>query len=97
MDGRAPDYPDGYCGVRFGCRHPPTVNVNSWAGEVVVDVLASDGGPPTVGAGQTQQWNLGQDDLGGAGSSEPGAASVEMSWTAARFWALGAVPLKPAL
>ena len=77
---------------------PATVTVASAIGEVVVDALATiDTETRTVEAGQTERWNLGESDLGGGGSSEPGGASVTMSWTVeSEFWAIGAVPLKPA-
>jgi len=78
-------------------------NVSSATGWLVFDTLHY-GGPsstiPTVGAGQTQQWNL--DNLPGqygyshtCGSTKPGAATT-MSWTFdSNTWALGAVPIKP--
>ena len=75
-----------------------TAVVTSGAGQVVVDALATmDIEQRTAGTGQTERWNLGQDDLGGAGSSELGGATVTMSWTMdeAEFWAIGGVPLKP--
>ena len=73
------------------------VSVASAADEVVVDALATvDIETRTAGTGQTERWNLGEDDLGGAGSSAPGAANVDMSWAAEGFWAIGAVALKPA-
>lgn len=83
---------------------PPSITVTSAVGELVVDTLVVPGpaGLPVVGAGQTQRWNdttgSTSGHVGGAGSSEPGAASVTMSWTlpAARGWVMGAVSLKPA-
>lgn len=80
------------------------VDVTSAAGEVVVDVVAKPdnctSGTITSGPGQTQQVNRCQDpgQLRGLGSSEPGAATVRMSWAIdpAEAWAIGAVPLKPA-
>ena len=53
----------------------------------------------TAGVGQTDQWNdANAGDDYGAGSTEPGAASVNMSWTlgSSDHWAIGAVPIKPA-
>ena len=42
----------------------------------------------TAGAGQTEQWDTntkkGVDNLDGAGSSEAGAASVDMTWAAGK-------------
>jgi uncharacterized repeat protein (TIGR01451 family) len=83
----------------------PTVTVTSAAGELVFDTLAARGDSltATVGAGQTQLWNYttgsSPNDVIGASSTEPGAASVTMSWTLAigRSWALGAVPIRPTL
>ena len=53
----------------------------------------------TVGGGQTQRWNVGESAIDGGGSSEPGAATVTMSWAlsgAPYQWAIAAVSLKPA-
>ncbi len=77
-----------------------TVALTSAAGELVVDAVAVKGGSTlTVGGGQTPRYNRRYDeDVTGAGSTEPGAASVTMSWTrsSAAKWALGAVAVKPA-
>lgn len=81
-----------------------SVAVACAAGEVVVDTVAVQGSPLGIaaGGGQTQQWNLGTgvggNDVIGGGSTEPGAASVTMSWSlgAARPWAIGAARLRPA-
>ena len=84
----------------------PSVNVNTTADDMVVDVLAA--GPlsatATVGANQTQRWNLLVSDLTlnrtrGAASSETAISSTTtMSWTlsVATRWVIGAVPLKSA-
>jgi hypothetical protein len=71
----------------------------------VIDTFATagDSSPATVGAGQTQRWNRstgandGNEVLGG-GSTEPGAATVTMSWSLGQgqAWSIGAVALKPA-
>lgn len=82
----------------------PAVTLPSVAGEVVVDVLATQGsaGWLTPSAGQTQGWNVffgpGGGDAAGACSTAPGATSVTTSWFAgsATKWAMGAVPLRPA-
>ncbi len=75
-----------------------SVNVASATGEVVVDVAANiDAGLLTVGPGQTQHWNRNDVDVTGGHSNEPGAATVTMSWAMpSDFWAIVAVPLKPA-
>jgi hypothetical protein len=77
---------------------PATVNVSSATGELVFDTLAvnGSGANPAVGGGQTQRWNLLNGGVWGAGSTEPGAASVTMSWTlVSNEWVIGAVPIKP--
>ncbi len=81
-----------------------SVTVASAPDEVVVDTVAARGNAPaiTVGAGQAQLWDLGTgtggSDIIGGGSTEPGAASVTMSWTLAisRSWAIIAASLRPA-
>ena len=88
-----------------GSTNAPTVNATSATTEVVHDTVAAQGTvTATVGAGQTQRWNAGTSggsaasNVRGAGSSEPGAATVTMSYSlsASASWAIGAVSLKPA-
>lgn len=87
-----------------GNSNAPSVNATSAVDDMVVDVLASgystgNGAPwvPAVGAGQTKRWQL---TLGfswsGQGSTEPGAATVTMSWTqgGTSLWAIAALPIK---
>lgn len=68
-----------------GTASPGTVDVTSAAGELVVDCIANNDvnvdTTLTVGAGQTQRWNMANGAVAGAGSTEPGAATVTMSWT----------------
>jgi hypothetical protein len=83
------------------CSEVPTVIVSSAADELVFDTVARKANPVTVGTGQTEQWNqctdAGCSIVGGGASTEPGAASVTMTWTPTNNrWALGAVPIKPA-
>jgi len=74
----------------------PSVTVTSAANDMVVDTVMSLFAL-TVGAGQTQRWNTSIAGLFGAGSTEPGAASVTMSWTmASDSWAISAVNVKAA-
>jgi hypothetical protein len=80
----------------------PTVTVSSAADELVIDVLCVDDGGATitVGGGQTTRYSSNPSENLGRGSSEPGAASVTMSWTlsnvgSADHWAIIAVALKP--
>jgi hypothetical protein len=84
----------------------PSVNVTSAEGEAVVDTLAQRNSATTAAAdsSQTERWNAvtsggtNATNVRGAGSTEPGAGTVTMSWTltSSRPWAIGAVPLKPA-
>jgi hypothetical protein len=75
-----------------------SVTVTSAADEVVVDAVSAEAaGSITVHPSQTQRWNATVGDASGGHSSEAGAASVTMSWTMpSSYWAIGAVPLKPA-
>lgn len=86
----------------------PTVTVASAAGELVFDVVARDNDYGlTVGSGQTEHTNrAAAGQIRGASSTEPGAASVTMSWSSASAlsqksggtyegWAIIAVPIKP--
>ena len=83
-----------------GSSTSPSVAVTSAVDELVHDTLAVNGAPTiTVGAGQTQRWNLASGtNKSGAGSTEAGAASVTMSWTlgTSATWSIMGVPLKPA-
>jgi hypothetical protein len=79
---------------------PATVDVSSAANELVFDTVGCEQCTSlTVGAGQTQRWNrvVENGSTRGAGSTEPGAATVTMSWTlgSANDWAIGAIPIKP--
>jgi hypothetical protein len=77
-----------------------TVDVSSATGELVFDTVATEyPSSISVGAGQTERWNIVLTSSIGAGSTEPGAGTVTMSWTleaAGDHWAIGAVPIKPA-
>lgn len=59
-----------------------TVDVTSASGELVLDSAVAYEGTPTltVGGGQTDRFNA-INTVRGAGSTEPGAATVTMSWT----------------
>jgi uncharacterized repeat protein (TIGR01451 family) len=82
-----------------------TLTVPSAAGELVYDCMAVQGNAATatVGSGQTQLWNDYSRSNGGAvvgcSSTEPGAASVVMTWNLSGldYWVIGAVSLKPAV
>lgn len=77
-----------------------TVDVTSATGELVLDcVWDSCCSALTIGAGQTQRSNQYDPSTTGqtvATSTEPGAATVTMSWTGVDAqWALTAIPIKP--
>lgn len=80
-----------------------TVDVTSATDELVVDGVVTDatGDPIVVGADQNERSNFAQDSSNHTQgtSDEAGAATVTMSWTlnAAEYWAIVAVPLKPAV
>lgn len=81
---------------------PATVDVSSGANELVFDTVGCEScSSLTVGGGQTERWNLSINHGGtmiyGAGSTEPGAATVTMSWTlgSSDHWAIGGVSIKP--
>jgi hypothetical protein len=77
-----------------------TVDISSVTGELVFEVLAAEySTSATVGAGQTERWNIYRTSSIGAGSTEPGAATVTMSWTltgSGDHWAIYGVSIKPA-
>ncbi len=102
--GVEPGTPVGGSASARGTGTLASVTIASAPGEVVVDTVAARGNGMliTVGGGQNELWNratgtLGTDVIGG-GSTEPGAASVTMSWTlsASRSWAVAAASLRPA-
>ena len=74
-------------------------SVSSAADELVVDVVCAESTSATltVGANQTQRYKNEVTNARAGGSTEPGAASVTMSWTisATKDWAIAAVPIKP--
>ena len=96
--------PHGTFASNEGKTNLATLVVPSAAGELVIDCMAVQGNAAsaTVGAGQTQLWNDFTRSVGGAvvgaASTEPGAASVTMTWNLAKvdYWVIGAVSLKPA-
>ncbi|MBK7764284.1 MAG: hypothetical protein IPI46_13225 [Bacteroidetes bacterium] len=76
-----------------------TIAATSATGELVYGVVAYRNTNMTLGAGQTSLWNIASGgEMRGGASTEPGAASVTMSWTGAssQDWAIGAVSIKPA-
>jgi hypothetical protein len=92
--------PHGTAVSATGSSSPATVNVSSASDELVIDGVSkrTATGTGTVGAGQTQEMNATAGSMDGFGSTEPGAATVTMSWTFSSVtgWAIAAVPLKPA-
>ena len=90
--------PVGAFASASGTSGTPSVTVASAVGEVVVDAVSNEGGGSiTVHPSQVERWNATLLDVSGGHSSEAGATSVTMSWTMpSAYWAIGAVPLKPA-
>lgn len=90
--------PTGTYASATGASGNASVTVTSGVDEFVADVLSDVSGTWTVGAGQTQRWNTAVGTTTGAGSTEPGAASVVMSWTAgvSDRWVIGGVSVKAA-
>ena len=72
--------------IAGGTSTAPSVTVTSVAGDLVLDLVSSDGNSQvfTVGAGQTSdaaQSSVAGTDVKTAASREAGAASVAMTWT----------------
>jgi uncharacterized repeat protein (TIGR01451 family) len=81
-----------------------TVDATTSAGDMVLDTLTTPGNITfTVGAGQTERWNAsagGSASVRGKGGTEPAVGqTTTMSWSLNqnRIFALGAVPVRPAL
>ena len=103
--------PLGTAATATGNDTAPSVAVSAASGDIVIDSMAYMGingtGLPTasVGSGQTERFNqsatggIGTEDkyVGGAGSTEAGAASVTMDWTLSDTtqWATIGVAVKP--
>jgi len=87
-----------------GTTGPATVNVTSETDALVVDNVhyGTNGSPVAnlvAGSDQTERWTFIETFASARGAStEPGAASVTMSWssTDGDYWATGAVSFKPA-
>jgi hypothetical protein len=83
-----------------GASTTATVNASSAAGELVYGVVGwNNGNLNTIGAGQTEYWDMQMNSsISGAGSTEAGAATVTMSWTnaGAQPWSIAAVPMRAA-
>jgi hypothetical protein len=76
-----------------------SLNITSASGELVFDVISKRNRTIVVGSGQTELWNLATgSEIYGGGSTKPGAASTNMTWTATSSdWCMGAVSIKPAV
>lgn len=82
-----------------------SVTITSETDDLVQDASASiASGAPTFGGGQTERWNIemgcgGASGHFGVGSTEPGAASVDMTWSLAesKEWVIAGfnINLKP--
>lgn len=96
--------PLGTHAANSGTGASATVDVASAPGELVIGTAGWDEGPSITlpaGSGQTTLWtaNAVGTVLSGSASTEPGAATVTHSYSAAgstQDWAILAVPLKPA-
>ncbi|MFV1965127.1 MAG: DUF4347 domain-containing protein [Pirellulaceae bacterium] len=78
----------------------PSATVASSANEMVFGVVAFDDTTDwdlTPGAGQTERWDLFQDQANGGGSTEAGSASVVTSWSVPTSgkWVAAGVSVKP--
>lgn len=91
--------PTGTFATATGTSNTPSVAVSGATDDLVLDVMATDlGSAPGVGAGQTAQYAVSSGGEGVGISSEPGAASVTMSWsrTGSADWSIGGVAFKAA-
>jgi hypothetical protein len=81
-----------------GSSTTPSVNVSSEAGDMVADCAIVFDRTFTVGSGQTERFNLNGTNQDSAGSTEPGAATVTMSWTlsSSQNWGIGAINIRAA-
>ena len=74
----------------------PSITVTSASGEVVISGVSSDDGPGLTISTGTERWkvlNVGSDTAYGE-STDAGAASVTMTWTAsANNWAMGGLSI----
>jgi hypothetical protein len=73
-----------------------TVTASGANNDLMLDVISAFS-TLSVGAGQTSRWSDNADaNWHGASSTEPGGASVAMSWTlgGSQKWAMGAVAIK---
>lgn len=79
-----------------GSSTTPTVTVTSAVGEIASDCVANFLANESPDTG-TERWDQSNADIGGAGSTRTGAATVAMDWTldASASWAIVAVSIKP--
>lgn len=78
-----------------GLSTTPSVALLSAAGRLVIDTMHDRVRTATVGAGQTQRYNIAPGTQLWTGSDEAGAASVTMSWamSGSSEWTIAAVEL----
>lgn len=93
--------PEGTIVSGVGNSTAPTHTASAATDDLVIDLVAwykSGTQTATVGSGQTERSNQSLGTIGGAVSTEPGAASVVMDWTlsGATNWNHAAVPVKAA-
>ena len=72
-----------------GSSNALSLNVASSSDQIVQDGFSLFAAVETVGAGQTQRWNINNADEYGGGSTEAGSATTTMSWSldASADWA----------
>jgi hypothetical protein len=81
------------------------IDIPAAAGRLILDNVGvrADAVSLIADTSQVERWNISTGTTGGdawgAGSTKPGAASVTMSWTITSNdeWAIGAVPIRPAI
>lgn len=87
---------DGYNSAD-GVSGESSVTVSSETDDLVLDCTAWGAGTITVGGGQTPRWNVTQNACRAGGSTEPGGASIEMTWSNSLFpWSANAVNINAA-
>lgn len=60
----------------------PSLDISSAVDDLVFDTLGTDDSSVTIGAGQTSRHSTAGNNINNQGSTEPGASSVTMSWSA---------------
>ena len=83
-----------------GTSNTASISVNSTIGEYVFDVATYRNTSMTAASGQTPRYDISStNEIYGGASIKPGASTVTMTWngSASQQWAIGAIPVKPAV